>query len=407
MKKRDFIKTGLISLGASTIALTGCNNKENNIKTTQDNDAIIPKQTGTYEFSCPLPFDYKTIDDISALNSKLKKSKVVTLFNSVPLPLVDNFNSFIQVNRNSNPDIKTFNDFGKYVKYAQNNGFQFTYLMNSPKVFSKEDFLSFKDEFLYLIDYLKKIGVKNIKVGNTQVCSLLQEYAPNEFTLSASTCFEYHNISQYRHLFGKYANFNIADMSVDENKNFQLLKSMRKTFPNIKVELMINEACIKGCPARVAHLDGDLDFQFKCSDLIKINGFYNFLLKTNVIYPWTLKYYSAIGINNFKYVHNFFDKGNFDISGLSMYLSYIENETKDIDLRDFFNSIFNNDYIRIYDTRLNIPKNKYILKLSELKNYFPDINYFVKNGHNCTGKCGVDCFYCDECAKKLEKFINS
>jgi len=154
MKRRDLLKTGLCALGTGAVALSGCNNKDNQVSL--DNDNIIPKQTDIYKFSCPLPFNFKTIDDIVKINSKYKKSQVTSFYNNIPMPLANKFNQWLQVNRGTNKNIKTYSDFEKYVKYAFDNGFDFTYLLNSPKAFSEKDFLSFKDDFLYLIDFLKK-----------------------------------------------------------------------------------------------------------------------------------------------------------------------------------------------------------------------------------------------------------
>ena len=71
MKRRDLIKTGLLGLGASAVALSGCDKKEESVSELN----IVPKQTGLYEFSVPLPVNYKTIDEIIELNSTLKKSR--------------------------------------------------------------------------------------------------------------------------------------------------------------------------------------------------------------------------------------------------------------------------------------------------------------------------------------------
>ena len=96
-------------------------------------DEIIPKQTGVYEFSVPLPFDFETIDKIVEINSRLKKSQITSFYNNTPLPFADKFNQWVQVNRGKNDRIQSYDDFRKYVKYATDRGFSFTYLMNSPE----------------------------------------------------------------------------------------------------------------------------------------------------------------------------------------------------------------------------------------------------------------------------------
>jgi len=416
MNKRQFIKSSLATLTTSALTLTqaGCdkNNKtaQNQILNTDD---IIPKQTGIYEFSCPLPFNYKTIDEIVELNSTLKKSQITSFYNNTPNPLASKFNQWIQIARGGpNLLIKTYNDFFKYVDYAQQNGFKFTYLMNSPKPFSEKDFKTFKDDFLYLLDLLKKHNVKNIKVANTQVIDLINNYAPNEFDYSASTVFEYHTLAQYEHLFETYPNFKLLDLTYDENQNFKLIRNLKNRFPNIKIELMINDPCIKGCPSRIAH-ESELDFyHYKCSLIRQKIGKLAFILACSTIYPWDIEYYSALGINNFKYVA-YSPGGNKipnnradykDILSLKTYLDFIENNNLDIPAFEFlFNAGFG--FSKFIDKETGKQTNP--IKLSQVKDFFPDIKYFIKHGAECHYKCGVECKYCFECAKKLESlFMN-
>ena len=58
MKRRDLVKTGLLGIMASSLALSGCNKEEKSSKNSSNELNIIPKQTGVYEFSCPLLFDF-------------------------------------------------------------------------------------------------------------------------------------------------------------------------------------------------------------------------------------------------------------------------------------------------------------------------------------------------------------
>ena len=405
--RREFIKTSLCALGAGAIALSGCNKKEVK-KASLNNESIVPKQTGIYEFSCPLPYNYKGIDEILKLNTTIKKSKVVNVFNSAPLPLTDKYNRFIHLTRGKNTDITSYNDVIKYAKYAQDNGLNFIYLMNSPKVFVEKEYKTFESDFLYLLDLLKKNNIRNIKVANMQVCRLINMHAPNDFNLSASTAFEFQHILQYKYLFDAFPNFNFVDIANDENQNFQLLKSLRETFPNIKLEVMVNESCIKGCPARKLHVYGGGYSLYTCLYAIQPQGFFPFLMKTGVLYPWVLEYYSSIGINNFKYVQNtHYGRANYKIDELKRYLTYVEGGVENVDLLEFLLANFNNDFERMVDKKMGLPDKKINVKLSDLKNCLPDIRYFIKHGHDCHTRCGVECHYCDECAKKIEKLIYS
>ncbi len=400
--KRNLLKAGIAGIGASALALSGCDKKTN----TPEELEIIPKQTGIYEFSCPLPLNYKTIDEIERLNSTLKKSKVTTFYNNITAPLADNFNCWINILRGKNEDIKSYDDFFKYVKYAKDKGFEFVYLMNSPKPITEQDFETFKKDFYCLLDYLNKAGCHNIKVANTQVASLINKYAPDKFKLQTSTSFEYHNVSQYRYLFNNYPNFNLIDITNDEHQNFKLLKALRDNMPEKKLELMVNQACIKGCPARIPHLSINEFLVFDCQKLRDELGRLAFLLKTSIIYPWNLEYYSALGINNFKFVSasRINGKNNFhDISILKSYLEAVEYGVDDMNAKDFFAKIFPS-FMQKSIADSTITQN---IKMSEIKHMFPNIKHFIAHGHECSTKCANECNYCFNCAKNIEKLLKN
>jgi len=414
MKKREFLKSGILGLGASALALSGCNKPENttgNIDTTDDFD-IIPKQTATYEFSCPLPFDFKVIDEITELNSTLKKSKITSFHNNTPEHLAKTFNHSVQVFRTPNRTLKSYDDFFKYVKYAIDNGYQFTYLMNSPKPFSIDDYDKFKDDVLYILDRLKKVGCRSIKIGNPQVANMINRLAPNEFVFSASTALEYHTHLQYKYLFNNYPNFDLIDVANDENQNFKYLSRLKEMFPKMKLELMVNEPCIKGCPARVSHIAEPIGHEYYCQKLRVDIGYLHFYFKSGFIYPWNLEYYSAIGVNNFKYIAMDFSsdmridntRANFhDLTNLKAYLNCVENGTDNISAIDFFAKIHYK--LRDYATALADSRFKNMSLTQLAKEYIPDIKQFIKHGDKCASECGISCDYCYKRAKKLEEAV--
>ena len=130
-----------------------------------------------------------------------------------------------------------------------------------------------------------------------------------------------------------------------------------------------------------------------------ILGFTHYFLRTGIIYPWNLEYYSAIGINNFKYVA--YGRANYkNTAGLRAYLDCVENGIDNYSVNDLFEKL----YIKYkdYNYDKNIAKNT---KLSKIKPLLPDIRYFITHGHECATRCGVDCNYCCECARKLEKIL--
>ncbi len=381
MKRREILKAALVLACSSAGFLSsGCKNQ-----------SIIPKKTGVFEFSTPLPFNFNLIDEITQFNKTLKKSKVTTFYNSLPLPLASGLSDF-QTNRGQNYNIKTKNDFLKYVKYAQNKGFEFIYTLNSPKNISNAEFDKNSKQLCELLDFLGQNNVLKIKAATNKLFDFISLKYP-EFSLGASTSFEFHTLKQYENLLEKYPKIKAVNLTLDENKNFELLKSLKQKFPKIKFELMANEACLFGCPARISHPCSMVN-ECEYLDIILKKGF-SFIATSRVIFPWDLDYYSAIGINNFKLMKG--SRANLEkITFLKFYLNIAEKGFEKITAKEFFEEI--------YKTKSPKIKNDKIL-LSDIFKYLPDINYFVKNGKNCANVCESRCFYCFECAKKLEKIL--
>lgn len=389
MKRRDLIKAGLVVAGAA--ALGACSKQES----AEENIDLIPKQTGTYEFSVPMPLDYKVIDSLAALNKKYKKSQVVTLYNNVPFPLTEKWDLWFQINRGENPNIRSYQDFFKYARYAQDKGFKICYLMNSSKVFSEKNFNSIKSEFYKILNLLQKNHIDEIKFANTQVATLINE-SKYKFKLSSSTAAEYNSVEQYQNLAKNFDNVKFADVAIDQAQNFGFLRNLRKALPDMKLELMINEYCLKGCPSRISHVTERYLYTFNCHRLANEDEAY-FLIKSSAIYPWNLEYYSAIGINNFKYVATQNDgmRSNYhNLKPMDLYLGMVEYGIENYTAKDFFNGIYFKRFCK--DDRI---------RLKEVIPYLPDIKHFVKYGDKCATRCGVDCDYCQVCAKYLNRFL--
>ncbi len=382
MKRRDLIKTGLLGLGASAVALSGCDKKEN----ISSEFNIVPKQTDTYKFSAPLLFSFKAIDEFAKCNEKFKKSKITTLYNSIPWPQSENFNEWFMLMRGGrNPEIKTYKDFGKYAKYAMDRGFEVVYLMNSPKAFNDRDIEPFKKDFYKLLDNLWNSGIKKIKFANTQVAQLINEYNP-EFKLSIATILEYSSISQYRALFELFPNIYHICVPKDLNQNFRFLASLRKAFPKVEIEMMCNEGCFKWCPTRFSCMASSYSTYYKLGcNFVKQNKLLQ-RVYSGIISPWHLEYYSALGINNFKLLCMGDRASSAETLNIVNYLKIaeygLENE----------------------ENRKNI---KDIYKTNDLEGFManlPKMEYFVHHGHECTYKCKTECNYCFECAEKLKKY---
>ncbi|MBR1616841.1 hypothetical protein IJ670_01685 [bacterium] len=398
MNKRTFLKTSLLSTFLVTTSLLGCN-KNSNIQVLDNNTDklnIIPKQTEVYQISCPLPFSNNLIDELYELNQTSKKSKITTLYNNIPLPLGKNL-TWLQSQHGRNYSFKTFNQFKDYALYAKEKGFNVCYLFNSPKPFNNNDLKTFRKEFEKVFNLIIESKITDVKVGNVQTLELLKEYDANfnNFNITASTCFGFHSLSQFKNLLENYPNIKLIDISIEENHNFQFLTNMRKMFPGVKLEVMCDCFCIKGCPYEIFHLS-EYSFCVKNCNKIASKNHALFSFKSGKIYPWNLEYYSAIGVNNFKLIGEGQRARFKDINRIKNYINAIDNGIDSYNINNFLEAFFG-------ITNSNLSNS---FKLSDIRPYLPDINHFIKYGHLCSTNCNVNCNYCETKAKQLKQFLN-
>ncbi len=382
MKRRDLIKTGLLGLGASAVALSGCD--KNNEVSSELN--VIPKQTDIYKFSAPLLFSFKAIDDYVKCNEKFKKSKITTLYNSIPWPQSEKYNEWFMSKRGENPGIKTYKDFEKYAKYAMDKGFEVLYLMNSPKAFNDRDIEPFKKDFYKLLDNLWNSGIRKIKFANTQVAQLINEYNPN-FKLAVATILEYSSVNQYRALFELFPNIYHICVPKNLGQDFKFLTSLRKTFSKVEIEMMCTEGCLKWCPARSYCVSSMLSNRYKIGCAFMYADWHLRKVLSGTINPWDLDYYSAIGINNFKLMPREQRAQATDIKNIEAYLDLLEYG---------------------YEDEKNQAAMKHLYGTKSPKEFvasLPKMEYFVRHGHECIYKCKSECTYCFDCLQKLKQYI--
>ncbi len=358
-----------------------------------------------YKFSVPMPDNVEEIIKLYDINKEIEKSKIQNLYFALPSSCPDN-TGFEQLRTRKNT-IEKLEDYIPHIEKSLELDFDFIYLLNSPKPFLiGSKFFDIQLEKLdILINRLAKLGCYKYRVSNAQLISYLEKYYPN-VEVYASTSFEFKSIKQYSNLIEIYKNIVEIVPACDLNKNFLLLKSLKEQYPEIVIELMVNEGCINSCPLRYLHnlsipyiksqeklTDPDLTFAYftkTCNNFALKNPYYH-LCNPNIIYPWEIEEYSKIGINNFKLVGR-----NEDKSICSLYIDYYKTYLKGID------SIKNieNVPIRIFNHYLKGEDFEHTVK--QVKDLLPSIEHFKTQGHLCASICGVACNYCEECAKKIE-----
>lgn len=363
-----------------------------------------------YEFSVPMPFKENHIDNFEAINKVIEKSKITSLYFALPASCIDN-SGFEQL-RVFFDEKSDFEYWEKLITYSMKKGFDFVYLLNSPKSFMSESKL-FDIQLEKLDRLLKKleaIGCNKLRVSNIQLLSYITNNYPN-FKIYASTSFEYREMKQFTNFLKMFPDVVEIVPSFDINKNFRLLKNLKATFANTNIELMVNEGCISGCPMRMNHFVSVpayyTEIYNKRENKYTMNFFSNTCNKyyyenieeqiclSNIIYPWEIEEYGKIGINKFKLVGRN-DKEFKNAEYFNFYLKYLKGI-------DDYSSIENENF-RDFNHYLYGMKNMDI-KVKDIKAYLPSIKHFINNGHLCGSICNSECKYCYNCADNIKKSV--
>ena len=359
-----------------------------------------------YNFSAPMPYTIEDIDKLLDINNQVGKSAITSLYACVPRGC-EVFTGFEQ-SRNFAFDNANWEYWKKLIEHTLNKNCDFIYLLNSPRPLPIEnpDFSKQLEKLEFLLTELRKIGVKKLRVASGQLMSYIGKHY-DDFEVLASTSLEYKTIWEYQNFIAFHREVKQIVPSHDVNKNFKLLSILRKRYPDIEIELMVNEGCLQGCPNRMLHEYISIDEHKMINDDICLSGSYatsfcnpviqkypvaSLVIGTH-IFPWDIEEYAKIGITNFKLVgRDGFENFENYINGYTMYLKGID----DVKLID-------NYYITAFTHHLQNNNILNQLTVKEYKKYLPDIKHFIKKGHLCSSICGNECRYCYKCAERMQK----
>ena len=359
-----------------------------------------------YKFSAPMPYTKEDIDKLLDINKNIEKSRITSLYACVPRGC-EVFTGFEQ-SRNFSFDNLSWDYWKRLINQTFDCGCDFIYLLNSPRPLDIEnpDFPQKLEKLELLLSELRKIGVKKLRVASAQLMSYIAKHY-SDFDVLASTSLEYKTIWEYQNFIHFHPEVKQIVPSHDVNKNFLLLKNLRKRYPNIEIELMVNEGCLQGCPNRMFHEYINIDEHKIINNDVCLSGGYAASFCNNVldkypiaslvigthIYPWDVEEYAKIGINNFKLVgrDGYSDFKSY-LNGYTMYLKGVD-DVKNIEnysISDFIHHLQNNFVLKQ-------------LTVKEYKKYLPKTSYFKQNGHLCISKCCINCFYCYSCVQQIQK----
>ena len=266
-----------------------------------------------YKFSAPMPYSIEDINKLLDINNRIKKSKITSLYACLPSNS-ELFTGFEQT-RNFTFEHSNWDYWKKLIEYTFEKGADFIYLLNSPRPLdiSNPNFIQKLERLDNLLIELNSIGVNKLRVASGQLSSYLGTHNKN-FNILASTALEYKTIWEYQNFIAFHPEIKQIVPSHDINKNFKLLSIFKKRYPEIEIELMVNEVCLQGCPNRILHEYISIDEHTRINNDKYLSDFYatsfcnsvvnkypiqSFVIGTH-IFPWDIAEYEKIGIKNFK-----------------------------------------------------------------------------------------------------------
>lgn len=370
-------------------------------------------------FSVYLPFTYKQIDDFAEFNKTLEKSQIKYFYSALPINAI-NDNTGYEQNRDYYKGIDTLDDFIKYVEYAINKGFEFIYLLNSSRGFQL-DHPHHIESFIRverLIKKLRDVGCNKIKIGNTQILDYIAYSAP-DMDIILSTVLGFKEITQFRRIKEQYPQVEATVLVYDSVKNIPLIKNIQKL--GINVKLMVNEGCMNGCPYRHSHdvypiFDVSQNekieenwsylqiktFTSNCSTIVK-RDLWNYVMKSNIIYPHQIEKYNEAGVYDFKIAGRgeYQIKSGFQDKFIKNYLTMVENPNEYLDVPVLY---FNR---ALWHQGSEYQQKDEQIMLREIKKFLPEISYFAKHGNKCNSDCGFECNYCTQKSAFFKKYLET
>ncbi len=249
-------------------------------------------------FCLPSDFKYETLDRYHEINQTYEEGKVMETYGQLS---VDNPFGSCRFSGNL-PQIDR-NQLEKYIKYGEDKGIGFNYVINatcmSNEELTGEGFKKIR-EFLQM---LESIGVNWLTMSLPSLMEITHYVAP-KLNIKASTVCQIN--SPHKAKF--YEDMGVRRLVLDEDiyRKFDVLQNIRKIYTG-ELEVIVNSFCLSDCPYKMFHYNSlshshitDEQCSYYTSRCKATHiGAENFM-KINWIRPEDLYFYSDMGINFFK-----------------------------------------------------------------------------------------------------------
>ena len=199
-----------------------------------------------------------------------------------------------------------------YIKLCNKYNITFNYIMNSTVLDGSEYSKEERKKILDFIDELVEYGLKRITITIPFLIKLVKRYFPN-LHITASICAEVDSVK--RALDFEELGVDCIVLAKDVNRDFNLIEQINKNFSG-EIKLLATTPCIFKCSDLFYHMnlssirDNDLQYSFKVKgDFISHTAVrcqrrrlehLEEYIKSPWIRPEDMRFYSNIGVNNFK-----------------------------------------------------------------------------------------------------------
>lgn len=365
------------------------------------------------EFSIPIQYDNIIINAIIEYNNSLPSNrKITSVFGSLMRDSKEavgweNYRDRTVISSGRVLSIQSISDMMGAINKFKKAGIIFQYCLNSTRTLTAEMLFSIRPKIFNLCDSLLENEISHLKISNLLLFDFIYEYYGDKFKYYLSTTKEYSSIDQFRKLLKKYPSIREICMPSDLNKNIRFLKNFKNAFPDIDIEIMVNEGCMYACPWRTEHTphssgtntsqitrlvkDGKCDIPLemvyyygnRCYEC-RSEDYVTEYFKRRSIMPFDILYYvNKLGISKYKFAGRDVNQ-KYLISSIMRYINGIDDFSSIARLPwNYFNNYSEQEIYYI-----NSPT------IEQMRNYFPPISHFDKYGHLCNTDCGETCNAC-------------
>ena len=334
-------------------------------------------------YSVPADFKTETLERYRELGDIYPDCKVIETYGQITI------GNFLGSGRAGDliPEVD-LDKLSTYVENSKKRGIDFNYTLNATCLSNREFTAAGIREITSFLNTVYEMGIDKITIAMPSLIELIN-LSKYKFEIKASTLCQVINVNKAISFKKLGVNRVVVDESI--NRDFNTLQSITKAFGS-GVEIIVNVICNKNCIYRMFHqnqVSHDTSTEQKSSTyyshrcIMKRTEDVSNLMRMNWIRPEDIKYYSDIGINNFK------------IQGRQAVVNGDIIKT----VESYFKESFGGNLMELLDSFS--PTNNFKIHMDNKK-----LDGFIKPFVNSGDFCKNDCDSCNYCNRYIQKRID-